>query len=301
MAQPIRPPGGDVDEGDLREWLRAAAELEGVHRVALAWFRSRLPGYPVFRAPQLARNSPFTTHEYTPNFIWTPEERRVGLQFASAPPQLAKRLGEPPQSPDPLGCAAQEVHRELTLTRPWIAFAEAHRALDGDAKRELAEVKRDLAEQLAPDGVDRYESEKLLDRAQYRAHQVTEAVARLTGPARDYADAFGAVEDLLQFAICDIFGELALYGDPTGIDVFNLEFHASDEPIVEFEVNETTPFLNLRQVLWLNDPAVKDAVRIEEVTLHTSETDGGSHYQARILEGTAAAWPRDGADPIAPS
>jgi hypothetical protein len=89
MAQPFQPFERNVDESELKEWLRAAIALESAHRVTLAWFRSRLPGYPVVRAPQLARNSQFTTREYTPRFIWTVDERGIGLQFQSAPPELA--------------------------------------------------------------------------------------------------------------------------------------------------------------------------------------------------------------------
>jgi hypothetical protein len=175
-------------------------------------------------------------------------------------------------------------------------FTEAHRALDADAKRALAEAKRDIAEQLTPDAVDRHETNRMIDRLQYRAHQLTEAIARLTGPARDYADAFSAVEELLQFAINDIFGELALYGDPPKMDVFNVEFDTSNEPQVEFEVSDTgSLFLDLGQVLWLNNPVVKDAVRIEAAAFNTSQTHGSAaHYRARILEHSAAAWPPEG-------
>ncbi len=75
LSQDEMPPRSRVEQEDLARWLSATQRLEQAHRVTLAWFRSRLPGYPLIPAPQLGRETAYTTHEYSPRFIWTPDER----------------------------------------------------------------------------------------------------------------------------------------------------------------------------------------------------------------------------------
>lgn len=284
----------EVEPDRMTAWLDSAATLEQAHRITLAWFRSRLPGYPVLPAPQLARNTPYTTNEHTPRFIWTPGERGSGLHFEPSPPRVPDLLGASGDLARSIEQAARDIHRELTFTAPWVAFKEAHQALDADARTALSSARRELARRLAPDAIDHHEPNLLLDRALYRTHHTAEVIAQLTGTARGYADAFTAIEQLLDLATTDVFSDLAVFGDPFPIKVSSLEFSSrGGEPFVEFDAFGHLPMmLDEEQVVWLEDTPVTDAVVLRGYQLNFSQTEVKARFTARILEGTSQAWPR---------
>ena len=70
-----------------------ANRIEAAHRMTLAWLRSRLAGYPILRAPQLAPGTPLTTFEMTIHYTWTKEELSGGLNQMPAPPGVPDLLG----------------------------------------------------------------------------------------------------------------------------------------------------------------------------------------------------------------
>lgn len=281
-----------VDQGELREWLQKAAKLEAAHRVTLGWLRASLAGYPVLRAPQLAPNTPLTTAEMTTRYIWSKEEFACGLNRRPAPPSVPELLGADTKETLELDEAARELGRALAKSAAWGEFHDALHALGDDAKEELRTARRELIERLSADALDDHEPNLALPRAEYRSHTMTEVVESLTGQARAYADAFGEVDRLLDLTVGDIFGELALFGEPWRVPVFNVETPTPGEPIVGFETPPIGAFLTTGQILWLENEAVTDAVRVELHSMKMDQVEGvHDYFEARVLLNTGEGWP----------
>ncbi|MCO4253889.1 hypothetical protein [Pseudarthrobacter cellobiosi] len=281
-----------VGQDELDKWLQMAAKLEGAHRITLGWLRSSLAGYPILLAPQLAPSTPLTTGEMTPRYIWPREEFAYGLNQRVAPPSVPELLGADSMGASQLDQAARDVSQALTKSQAWVDFDSALHALDDAAKVALRAARRELKERLSAEALDNHEPNLALPRAEYRSHSMNEVVESLSGPARVYADAFGEVDRLLDLSLGDIFGELALFGEPWRVPVFNVETPTPGEPIVGFETKPIGPFLTTGQILWLTTEAVADAVRIESHTMKMDQVEGmQDHFEARVLLKTGEAWP----------
>jgi len=292
LSQDLIHPQTTVDAAALREWVESAAAVESAHRATLAWYRSRIAGYPMIRAPQLAPNSPFTTLEYTSEFIWTPEERGQGLQFAVAPRGLTELLGI--KDGWLVGQASRNVLRELEQTNEWICFSTTSDALDSAAKSALRAARLELKELLGEGRVDDHEPRFAWPRIEYRTRTLAAVVDALDGPARDYAEAFAALQEMLQLCVTDVFGELVAYGEPKSVRATFLEYPDPDPSIVEFTTPDTDPLsLGTGQLLWLEDSPVRDIVRVEAMTMSFDNVDGATlSFRARVLDGTREAWER---------
>ncbi|WP_416954432.1 hypothetical protein ACNKF0_19255 [Nocardioides sp. T5] len=294
LSQPLLAGFGmpTVDQDELREWLQTATRLEGAHRVTLGWLRASLAGYPILRAPQLAPNTPLTTEEMTTRYIWSKGEFASGLNRRPAPPSVSDLLGLDPMAAVELDQAAREVNRTLKESRSWVDFHGAHHSLDDDAKAALRAARGELKERLSAKALDDHEPNLALPRAEYRSHTMINVVESLTGPAREYADAFGEVDRLLDLIMGDIFGELVLFGEPRRVPVFNVETPTPGEPIVAFETEPGGAFLTPGQILWLTTEAVADAVRIELHSMKMDHVEGMQDYfEARVLVNTGEGWP----------
>lgn len=280
-----------IDQDELREWLEAAAKLERAHRVTLGWLRASLAGYPILRAPQLARSTPLTTEEMTTRYIWSKEEFASGLNQLPAPPSVPDLLGADSIGALELDEAARQVSRALTTSRAWVDFHDAHQSLNDDTKEALRAAKRELQQRLSDEALDDHEPNLALPRAEYRSHTMTEVVHSLAGPERIYADAFGEVDRLLDLTMGDIFGELLLFGEPSRVHVFNVETPMPGEPRVGFQTGPTGAFLSTGQVVWLTTDAVTDAVRIELHSIKMDQAEGTHNYiEARVLLNTGEGW-----------
>lgn len=286
-----------VDESDLTEWLQNASMLENAHRLTLGWLRSSLPRYPILRAPQLAPGTPLTTYEMTTHFIWPKHEFAEGFGRHSTPPHVPDLLGADAPTRAALEEAARELANQLREAPAWIEFNNTSHALDDETKSELREARRDLTGRLAEERLDEHEQRLALPRSEYRAHTTADVIETLTGTARSHAVAFNNVHMLLTLTACDIFSDLALYGEPWPIPVLNVEAPEPGQPIVEFEsAGAAGFFLDTGQVLWLGSNAVPDAVRLERKSFKMDLAQGTrDHFSARVLQGTAEAWPASSA------
>lgn len=281
-----------IDQDELREWLQTAVKLEGAHRITLGWLRASLAGYPMLRAPQLARNTPLTTEEMTTRYIWSKEEFASGLNQLPAPPSVPDLLGADSMGALELDEAARQVSRALTTSRAWVDFHGAHHSLNDDAKEALRSARRELRQRLSAGALDDHEPNLAILRAEYRSHTITEVVHSLAGSERIYADAFSEVDRLLDLTMGDIFGELVLFGEPWRIPVFNVETPTPGEPIVGFETKPIAAFLTTGQILWLTSEAITDAVRVELHSINMDQVDGTHDYfEARVLLNTGEGWP----------
>lgn len=174
----------------------------------------------------------------------------------------------------------------------WLRFHDSLNGLDDAGKLALRGARRELTERLSDAAVDEHEERLALPRAEFREHTTAEVIDSLAGSAREYADAFTGVQDLLTLVACDIFGELALFGEPWPVSVRNLEAPQPGQPIVAFEAQGATGiFLTTGQVLWLSNDSIADAVRIEAMSM-TFDVEGmRERFEAQVLLGTATGWP----------
>lgn len=299
LDQPLISRGAPaVDHDEIATWLTMASRIEAAHRMTLAWLRSRLAGYPILRAPQLAPGTPLTTFEMTTQYIWTKRELSGGLNQMAAPPGPADLLGANASASKELDEAARHLVRAFEGSPAWIRFHDSLASLDEVGKVALREARRELTERLTEAAIDDHEEDLAWPRAEYRSHTVAEVVDSLTGSAREYADAFNDVHELLTLVACDIFGELALFGEPWPVPVLNLETPEPGQPIVAFEGQGAAGlFLAPGQVLWLSNESVADAVRIETKSM-TFDVEGvRNHFEARVLIGSGEGWPASTVQP----
>ena len=281
-----------LDQGEVAAWLTMANRIEAAHRTTLAWLRSRLAGYPILRAPQLAPGTPLTTFEMTIHYIWAKEEFSGGLNLMPAPPCVPDLLGADANASPELDEAARDLVKILEGSPAWIRFHDSLDGLDEVGKVVLREARRELTKRLSEEALDDHEERLALPRAEYRDHTTAEVIDSLTGSAREYADAFTDVHELLTLVACDIFGELALFGEPWPVPVLNLETPEPGQPIVAFEAQGAAGlFLTTGQVLWLSNESVTDAVRIETKSTKFDVEGLRDHFQARVLIGTGEGWP----------
>lgn len=293
LRQPLTARGMPaVNEDELREWLQKAAKLEGAHRVTLGWLRASLAGYPVLRAPQLAPGTPLTTEEMTTRYIWSKEEFASGLNRHPAPPAVPGLLGADSKVALELDQAARDVRRELARSRAWIDFDAAVQALDDDTKEALRASRRELTQRLSGESLDDHEPNLALPRAEYRLYTMNDVIGSLTGTARIYSQAFGEVDRLLDLTMGDIFGEILLFGEPWRIPVFNVETPKPGELIVGFETPPIGAFVASGQILWIENKAMADAVRVELHSMKIDRVEGmRDHFEARVLLNTGEGWP----------
>lgn len=282
-----------IDQRALKAWLQSAGKVETAFRYTLGWLRSSLSGYPILRAPQLAPGTPLTTFELTNHFIWTKDELRSGLNQRPAPPSVSQILGADRPTSISLDEGAREVAARLQESPAWTQFKVTANSLDEDAKVALREARRELTKRLSEESIDEHEEKLALPRSEYRAHTTAEVIGTLTGLARAYADAFGSVHALLSLTMCEVFGELAFYGEPWPIPVSKLGTPEPGQPVVEFDSTVATEFpVSPGQVVWLGSSAVVDAVRIDGISHHFDlVNDTETVLTARVLLGTREAWP----------
>lgn len=280
----------DVPPSTYHAWLENAAVVEEAHQVSLAWIRSRLPGYPMLRAPQLARNSPYTTNEFTEHFIWTDHERSRGLQFLDVPLSIPSSLGA--HDPARIQRTTRNVLRALRRSAEWQQFEAAAGHLDDRSVRALRQVSRELTQSLRASEVDQHEPNLAHRRAEYRSHTTKAAIERLDGVARTYADAFSAMEALLKLAVSDVFGEILMYGLPPLFQVQNVNFE--EEGVVSFDVVDGRAILlECGDLIWVDNAAVTDAMITRAISLSDGPVEGFSvKARAQLLVGTAGAWKR---------
>lgn len=283
-----------ADEDEFVSWLENAAKLELAHRRTLAWLRSSLAGYPILRAPQLASGSPLTTDEVTVDFVWSKDELRAGLNRLAQPPGLPELLGVS-AAVSAINEATRELATQLGKSGAWDNFRVAWAALDDRAKVQLRTARQELTERLSRDRVDEHEPTLAVVRSEYRRRMTADVLDALAGKARQYADAFGRVHAILTLTACDVFGEVALYGAPQSVEALRVEAPQPGRPIIEFDLSESgASLLNPGQLLWLQGCIVRDAVRLDRITLKADLAHGSrEQLLARVLQGTAEGWPRE--------
>jgi hypothetical protein len=275
-------------------WFDTAMRVESAHRLTVAWLRSRVPGYPDLPAPQLAPGTPLTAEDYTHQLIWTHQEKTLGLQLQEPPIQIGHILQATQEQERTLIEGTRRLIVAIERTEEWERFASAAAALTDPARVELGQACSTLTERLSKERVDEY-SPLLLARFNYRVAVLGEVLRTLTGPAEEYAEAFGALNQLIEIAASDVFGQLAAYGPPATVGrPYDVDLRPGSFQLVSFtnssaDTNSPGP-LELGQILWLGDELIPDAVRLIGSTSTFSQFSMEERWTGIILAGSSAAW-----------
>ena len=182
----------------------------------------------------------------------------------------------------------------LERTDEWGAFREAVKALGQTGKADLRAARSRLTELLAPEVVDAHESDLALPRGEYRARVTFDVVDSLEGSARSYTDAFAIANGLIETTASEVFGQLALLGQPISLPAAKLDLQG-DAHEGRLEATEGYVFaVECGNVAWLDDPLVSHAVRIESISMSMDPAGGaGLKVGASILDNTGDAWNDD--------
>lgn len=279
ISQPML---GHVKRPDTFEaWLFAAYEVEVAFRLQLAWLRAQLPGYPLLRVPQLVANTPFTTDEFSWKAVWARGDMGHGFQLAP-PPTLAigaERLDA--------SLELQALASALRASESWQRLAVTRAALTEPDRQQLRIECMALRAAVSSEHVDEFEPHFALKRHQFREEQMREAIARLTGRAAAYANAFTDAADTVDFAVDGVLPQLVTYGRPKDIGAAaDLDFLGENQ--ITFQ--PTVPTFGTGMLVFVSDPLVEEVGQITGANFNFSNGVESNRVTLQLLSGAAASW-----------
>lgn len=275
--------GPRVDDETLNEWLQTAHAVERAQRTTFAWLRSRLPGYPMLRMPQLAPDTHLTTQSFSASIIWSPTEFAERHQFDASPRYVPAQLGATPTQATALNTGARQLAQALKATSEWDAFNSARQRLTEADRIALRAAKRSLRERLST--VDN-DSHDMFELDRFRHQQAREVSAELAEIPRAYTEAFDALNSLIDLAAGDAFGQLVAYGDPKTVAVNNIDF---PKPGIVHVVTDDPFGHHPGDLICIDDPLVNDVLRVEgSVSQFNPLSLKPSTLTLRVLDGTSA-------------
>lgn len=275
-------------------WVRDAMLIDVAHSFTLAWLRSRMPGYPSFPAPQLARGTHLTTLQSTERQPWTDTELVQGFETSPPPPHMHQLLHADPAQARALTDATHNLVNELVKSTQWTALFEADRQLTDEVRAELDAARRTVAEQLTDSALNAH-SNRILNRFNYRVTVLEDHLALLPAAAAAYATAFDRANRLLELAASDVLGQLVAHGEPRHeANPQTLDTRPGFTSLVSFtRANTDAHFadrLEVGQLLFLDHPLVPDGVRLTGATESYGYRGHVERWTASLLPGSASAW-----------
>lgn len=266
---------------NLETWLHAANEVEVAFRIQLAWLRAQLPGYPLHRVPQLVANGPYTTDEFSWKAVWSRGDMGRGFQF-SPPPTLAigaERIDTFHEM--------QELASALRASEPWQQLAATRADLAEPDRQQLHTECRSLRVALSSERINEFEPHFALKRLQFRTERMKESIARLTGRAAAYVQAFTDAAGLVDFAVDDVLPQLVTYGYPRDVGpATDLDFLS--ENLIAFQ--PTVPIFWTGKLVFVSDPLIEEVGQVTGVNLNFSGGMETNRVTLRLLPGAAASW-----------
>lgn len=284
------PPEDNPDPEALQVWLEAGDRLRIAHLETVNWVRSRLPGYPMVGAPQLARGTSVTTEEWGYRMPWLPNAFAEGHQQRDAPRPIGQLLGDPAGNLA-LVHATVNLATALANTDEWQTFCNTRAALTPADREVLKQARAELTALFKPEAIDAYEPRYAMPREQYRRHHTSTVVESLEGLAGKFARAFAAVDRLIDEAAVDTLAQLAMYGRPRRLYVSELDIRGGEAPWLTFNVDDADfPWPTFGNLFRLDDPLVSDAVAVQGESFSSFDQRARLRIHARVLTGTGDAW-----------
>lgn len=275
--------GIDLTPRDMQFMAHSAAVENAI--VYLMWaVRSKLPGFPMIVAPQLADGSRLTMDNFTPP--WTREAMRSGLQYRDLSPSIN---------------AAIEVDSGASLSRllaafntlpSWHAFKAAQDGLTPALRSNLLAARRLITERAIDENdtteIDSGDPWMRIKRARASADAV---IAELALNALAYATAFDHVNDEIDLVIANVVTSLIAFGPPDNLGgVGGLNMLATQPLKVTFQL-EGADLAHTGRVYWTDDSLVTDALYIDGFFYAGDHVHGDRFaFDATVLVGSNTAW-----------
>jgi hypothetical protein len=265
-----------------RQFMTHCAAVEKAI-VYLVWaVRSRLPGFPMIAAPQLAEHSRLTMDNFTPP--WTRDAMRSGLQYKDLSPNINASVGV--DSTDQL---SQLIAGFNTLPA-WRTFAAAHHSLTPSLRSELLGARRRITERAIGESseIDSDDPWTKIKRARTSADEI---IAELPLDAMSYAVAFDHVNDEIDLAIAKVIASSLAFGPADTISgVVGLSMLPGQPLKVTFQL-KGTEMAHTGRLYWTNDSLITDALLVEGVHFTDDQIHGSRlGYDATVLVGSNTAW-----------
>ncbi|WP_155976732.1 hypothetical protein [Nocardia sp. 348MFTsu5.1] len=277
------PEMGIPIDARIQTFLAASNRVDRGVSMLTAWVRSRLPGYPHLKAPQLASGTYYTMQDNSFDVPWFPEMVAAGLENDPAPRQINTELGIRGHAP------ARELAAAIRTTISWQAFAAAATKLNSDSTSELVAAQTRLSERLTQDRLADIEHDDPRLLLKRRKALTDSVIDDLSGSAADYARSFNQVNEEINLVVTHIFSQLLAFGLPRrmgGTD--RLELLPGRPARVTFH---TSDLLRVGRLYWSDDPLVTDAIHVDTVTFGDSAVHGITYScSGTILHGSASAW-----------
>lgn len=270
-----------------QEWLTDGKTVAHQFLMTVKWLRSRLPGYPLLAAPQLVRNSPWTSGELPLRIPWLPQWRREGLQFSPAPPGVADGLRLPRQTHDN---DARRLAAAIAAADAAVNLDQTLAALTSADEESLTGARAELRRRLATDQLDATAGADLLKRYAYGEALMHQIIQRLPPRPREFALAAEAADRLLTQATA-LFSQHVIYGPPRILQgVRRVERTSGGDSWTEVVVDEPAgPPIRLLEVLRFSTPGLDQAMLVEACTVRipTPDEPGESTVSGRLLPDSA--------------
>lgn len=268
---------------EVRDYLRTIAPLGHAVESTVEWVRSRLPLYPAIPVPQFSPRGYRRSPEYSRRLPWSQQILQANLQAESAPPSVAVILGL--DSSEVLS-GAMHVVAMFTDSAEWQRYADLAAALTEQDRRVLDDARHRVGVLLNPRLVNEYEPARNERRNQYRRQRVAEVIAELNGRPKELADAFDAIDDLIDRALVNIHGQLVVRGGVPLIPPINLELDGLQASF-EFDGDEV---FGVGESVRLDDPLAMGVYLIDGMSFNFGQFEGlKMTYTAQRLPATENA------------
>lgn len=267
-----------------RQFMTHCAAVEKAIVYVMWAVRSRLPGFPLIAAPQLAEHSRLTMHNFTPP--WTRDAMRSGLQYNDLSPSINGSIGV--ESTDPL---SQLIAGFNTLPS-WSTFKAAHDSLTPPLRSELLGARRRITERAVGESdegeIDSDDPWTKIKRARASADEI---IAELSSDAV----AFDHVNDEIDLAIAKVIASSLAFGPADTISgVVGLNMLPGQPLKVTFQL-QGTDVAHSGRLYWTDDSLITDALLVEHIHFADDQVHGSRlRYDASVLVGSDIAW-RDAA------
>jgi hypothetical protein len=267
-----------------RQFMAHSAALEQAI-VYLMWaVRSKLPGFPMIAAPQLAEKSRLTMDNFTPP--WTREAMRSGFQYQDLSHNINGAVG--------IDCdlSLSRLLAAFSTLPSWQAFKAAQQGLTPAVRSDLLAARRMITERAIDENaateVDSGDPWMRIKRARANADEV---IVGLPPKALAYAKAFDRVNDEIDLVIASVITSWIAFGPPDTLSgVGGLNVLATQPPKVTFQL-QGDDFAQTGRVYWTDDSVVTDAIYVDGFHWAGDHVHGDRvGFDGTVLLGSNEAW-----------
>jgi hypothetical protein len=275
--------GIDLTPRDMQFMAHSAALEKAI--VFLIWaVRSKLPGFPMIVAPQLAERSRLTMDNFTPP--WTREAMQSGLQYQDLSPSINAAIEVDSGAPLARLLAA------FNTLPSWHAFSAAHDGLTPALRSELLSARRMITERaINENGTTEIDSDDPWMRIKRARASAGEVIAELAPNALAYATAFDRVNDEIDLVIANVITSLIAFGPPAIlVGAGGLNMLATQPLKVTFQL-EGADLAHTGRIYWTDDSLVTDALYVDGFHYAGDQVHGDRFaFDATVLVGSNTAW-----------